>query len=153
MRAETIALSNNVEKYFWYDLVNDQTDPAQHEGNFGLVKQAIADEQLIAMRHELAEFAGKTFAQVGDEMLAVGSIFGGDRVAGKSPFGHGSDEIVAISMLLRIGSQLTTASADLFRDGRQYAAAALLRQLVEIEYLAWAFQRMHLICFQLKTKF
>lgn len=105
-----------------------------------LVKQASADEQLIAMRHELAAFAGKTFAQVGDELLAVESIFGGDRVAGKSPFGHGSDEIVAISMLLRIGSQLTTASADLFGDGRQYAAAALLRQLVEIEYLAWAFQ-------------
>ena len=40
VRAETIALANNVEKYFWYDLVNDQTNPTDHEGNFGLVKQA-----------------------------------------------------------------------------------------------------------------
>ena len=104
------------------------------------VKQAAADVSLTAMRYELAAFAGGTFAQAGDELHAVGSIFGGDRVAGRSPFGHGSDEIVAVSMLLRIGSQLTTASADLFKSGRHYAAAALLRQLVEIEYLAWAFQ-------------
>lgn len=33
-----------------------------------------------------------------------------------------------------------SASADLFADGRHYAASALLRQLVEIEYLAWAFE-------------
>ena len=31
------------------------------------------------------------------------------------------------------------ASETLFGGGRQYAGAALLRQLVEIEYLAWAF--------------
>jgi hypothetical protein len=54
--------------------------------------------------------------------------------------GHGSDETIAISVLLRIGSQLISASADLFADGRAYAAAALTRQLVEIEYLAWAFE-------------
>jgi hypothetical protein len=47
---------------------------------------------------------------------------------------------VAVSMLLRIGSELVSACTDLFADGRHYAAAALLRQLVEIEYLAWAFE-------------
>jgi hypothetical protein len=43
-------------------------------------------------------------------------------------------------MILRIGSQLVSASVDLFTDGRTYAAAALTRQLVEVEYLAWAFE-------------
>ena len=36
---ETTALSNGVEKVFWYDLVNDSTDPADHEGNFGLFRR------------------------------------------------------------------------------------------------------------------
>lgn len=39
VRAETIALANGVEKFFWYDLVNDTANPADHEGNFGLVRQ------------------------------------------------------------------------------------------------------------------
>lgn len=43
-------------------------------------------------------------------------------------------------MILRIASQLISASSDLFIDGRTYAAAALTRQIVEIEYLAWAFE-------------
>jgi hypothetical protein len=72
-------------------------------------------------------------------MHCIGHVLGGDRVNGDSPQGHGSDEVVAVSLLLRIASQLTSASADLFADGRTYAAAALVRQIVEIEYLAWAF--------------
>jgi hypothetical protein len=98
------------------------------------------DEQLIRLRNQLAEFTAATFNRVGDELHAVGHIFGPDRVNRASPGGHGSDEIVAVALLLRIGGQLVSASADLFADGRHYAAAALLRQLVEIEYLAWAFQ-------------
>lgn len=104
------------------------------------VKQHAADETLVAMRSELAKFTAKTFGSVGDELHSVGHIFGSDRVNGVSPGGHGSDEIVAVSLLLRIGGQLVSASTDLFADGRHYAAAVLLRQLVEIEYLAWAFQ-------------
>jgi hypothetical protein len=42
VRAETISLANGVEKFFWYDLVNDKPDPAEHEGNFGLVRQTTA---------------------------------------------------------------------------------------------------------------
>jgi hypothetical protein len=39
VRAQAISLANGVEKFFWYDLVNDETDLAHHEGNFGLVRQ------------------------------------------------------------------------------------------------------------------
>jgi hypothetical protein len=38
-----------------------------------------------------------------------------------------------------MAGQLVSASADLLVQGRPYAGAALLRQIVEIEYLAWAF--------------
>ena len=103
-------------------------------------REAAEDDVLVKMRTALAEFTADTFRQVGDELHAIGHIFGPDRVNGHSPGGHGSDEIVAVSLLLRIGGELTSAIADLFANGRQYAAAALLRQLVEIEYLAWAFR-------------
>lgn len=46
VRAEVIALANGVEKLFWYDLVNDKTDPVAHEGNFGLFRRATATTPL-----------------------------------------------------------------------------------------------------------
>jgi len=98
------------------------------------------DEIVVQHRHELALFTSKAFSTAGKLLHVGGHIVGSDRVTQSSPFGHGSDETVAISVLLRIASELVSASSDLFSDGRHYAAAALLRQLVEIEYLAWAFE-------------
>jgi hypothetical protein len=103
-------------------------------------RAAATSPSQITVRYDLAKFTAETFTRVGEELQAVGHIFGGDRVGGKSPYGHGSDEIIAVSLLFRIAGQLASASADLFADGRHYAAAALLRQMVEIEYLAWAFE-------------
>lgn len=36
--------------------------------------------------------------------------------------------------------QLVSAATDMTVDGRYYAASSLVRQLVEVEYLAWAFE-------------
>ena len=105
-----------------------------------VVADAAKDVELVRLRTQLGKFTAETFGNLGEELLAIGHIFGPDRKNGVSPGGHGSDEIVAVSVLLRIAAQLVSASTDLFADGRQYAAAALLRQLVEVEYLAWAFQ-------------
>ena len=104
------------------------------------IAAAALDESVRAERHELAMFSAAQFLEVGTELHVLGHIIGSDRASSDSPFGHGNDETVAVSVLLRIASQLISASADLFADGRQYAAAALLRQIVEIEYLAWAFE-------------
>lgn len=103
-------------------------------------RRAAADKAQIAIRNDLASFTAETFSRVGEELHAVGRLFGPDRANGVSPGGNGNDEIVAVSLLFRIGGQLTSASKDLFADGRHYAAAALVRQMVEIEYLAWAFE-------------
>lgn len=89
-------------------------------------------------RYTLAQSTATTFSSVGHELHAAGHILGSDRIHGLSKVGHGSDEVVAVSLLLRVAGQLVSASTDLF-SGRHYAAAALLRQLVEVEYLAWAF--------------
>ena len=113
---------------------------SDHEKWAGIARKAAEERLQVTARQELGKFTAETFTQVGEELHAVGHICGDGRVSGASPFGHGNDEIVAVAMLLRIGGQLTSASVDLFADGRHYAAAALLRQMVEIEYLAWAFE-------------
>jgi hypothetical protein len=101
---------------------------------------AANDMHATACRYELARFSSEQLCGAGTELHLIGHFIGPDRAEGNSPFGHGNDETVAVSVLLRVAGQLVIASADLFADGRQYAAAALLRQIVEIEYLAWAFE-------------
>ncbi|MGV9194700.1 cellulase family glycosylhydrolase [Microbacterium sp. MC2] len=39
VRTSITAFANGVEKFFWYDLVNDSPDPDVHEGNFGMYYQ------------------------------------------------------------------------------------------------------------------
>lgn len=41
-KASVTAFGNGVEKFFWYNLINDSPDPTVHEGNFGLFGQPIA---------------------------------------------------------------------------------------------------------------
>jgi hypothetical protein len=48
VRAQAISLANGVERFYWYDLVNDETDPTHHEGNFGLVRQVTEEVPLFA---------------------------------------------------------------------------------------------------------
>ena len=104
------------------------------------VSAAALDPKLVTIRKDLSLFASGVFSDVGTQLHVAGHIIGTDQKEGKSPFPHGSDEVVGMSVLLRIGSQLISASAELLTEGRPYAGAALLRQIVEIEYLAWAFE-------------
>jgi hypothetical protein len=104
------------------------------------IRSAALEVSQVAVRMSLAQFTAAVFQDVGKELHLIGHFLGADRHNGLSPFGHGDDATVAVSMLLRIGSQLVSASADLIADGRHYAGSALVRQLVEVEYLAWAFE-------------
>lgn len=105
-----------------------------------LVRLAALDPDIIAERMALAAFTAETFRHVGDKLHAIGYVSGTDRRDGVSPFGYGDDATVAVSLMLRIGSQLVSGAADLIADGRFYAGSSLVRQLVEVEYLAWAFE-------------
>ncbi|MGA8908959.1 MAG: hypothetical protein WB524_15190 [Acidobacteriaceae bacterium] len=104
------------------------------------VSAAALDPNLVVIRKDLALMASRVFSDVGRYLHVAGWALGNDRKEDKSPFKNGSDEVVGMSVLLRIGSQLISASAELLTEGRPYAGAALLRQIVEIEYLAWAFE-------------
>lgn len=68
-----------------------------------------------------------------------GSLIGGDRVIGVSPFGFGDDGAVGLATVAQIGGELSKGSVAMLRTGNLYAASALVRQLVEVEYLAHAF--------------
>lgn len=104
-----------------------------------VVQEDEKDSELANLRIELAYFAAESLDRIGQELRSLGFMIGPDRVNGNSPFGNGSDETYAISILTRILSQLTFGAVDLFTKKQYYAAAALVRQIVEVEYLAWAF--------------
>jgi hypothetical protein len=76
---------------------------SEHEKWAAIAAKAATDQAQVTIRTALARFTAATFTTVGEELHAIGNIFGGDRVSGTSPFGHGSDEVVAISLLLRFG--------------------------------------------------
>ncbi len=67
-------------------------DPVNVEDVTNTIRLAAVNESLMKHRSELARHTAETFGAVGTEHLV-----GNDRVAGASPFGHGSDETVAVS--------------------------------------------------------
>lgn len=101
-------------------------------------RAALAEDQVEA-RMALSKFTASTFTEVGNVLYLIGHVIGSDRNDNLSPFGHGNDETVGVSLLLRIGGELISGAADLIGSQRTYAGSALIRQLVELEYLAWAF--------------
>lgn len=106
---------------------------------FDQLRAAVDDPIQIRTRQATAKRLSAALTKIGESAFASGHILGTDRRDGRSPFGHGDDAVVAVSRLASIASQLTSGSTDLIRDGRAYAGSALLRQLVEVEYLAKAF--------------
>ena len=56
-----------------------------------------------------------------------------------SPSSRNDDAVFAVGVLARIAGELAGVSSRLLAGAHHYAGAALLRQIVEIEYLTWAF--------------
>jgi hypothetical protein len=78
---------------------------------------------------------GPAFDSVGRSLWLLGNIICADRVEGRSPFGHGSDAMVGVAVLVQVAGQLTSGSVRLLEADNLYSALALIRQLVEVEYL------------------
>lgn len=84
VRNEALAFANGVEKYFWYDLVNDTPDLAAGESNFGLYENS-PRANVVALAPKpggfaqalmIAQLGGKAFAaQESDETSTV-TVFG-----------------------------------------------------------------------------
>lgn len=107
------------------------TCPVGDEQNQG---HAIPDD-LIGWCRALSQ----AFSAFGHELYSSGAILGPDRVEGRTRRGYGDDRVVAFAALLEIAGDLAGGAASLLDEGRLYAAAAMVRQVVEVEYLLWAF--------------
>jgi len=94
---------------------------------------------LVLLRERTGRKLGEALVDVGQQLHVTGNIIGPGRVDGSSKRGNGDDETVAVGALLQVGGELTLGAVHLFAFGQNYAGAALVRQLVEVEYLMWAF--------------
>ena len=107
-----------------------------------LIAQALAagqDQEGQAAREQVCDAVAKGLAWLGTMLWVDGALLGTDRIDGTTPFGYGSDAKVGLATAVQVGGELVAGAALLLRSDNRYAAASLVRQLVEVEYLTWAF--------------
>lgn len=109
------------------------------DGLLDAIRESAADRGLAAFRQETAAAAAIGLCDVGRALHVIGHLIGDGRVSGRSLRGNGDDAQVAVGVLAQIAAELLEASASLLSGSNHYAGAALLRQVVEVEYLTWAF--------------
>ena len=102
-------------------------------------KLASADPILLRSRKLALSNASKNLSKYSTVLNVCGVIYGTDRRDGASPFGNGNDEAVGVATLTMIASRLIRGILDSTKRRDIYCAGALARQLVEVEYLFWAF--------------
>ncbi|MEV7608305.1 hypothetical protein AB0N61_02380 [Microbacterium sp. NPDC089320] len=89
VRNQALAFANGVEKYFWYDLVNDTPDPAAGEANFGLYENA-PRENVVALAPKAGGFAqALMITQLRDKAFTTDES---DDSTTVEVFGSGDDE-------------------------------------------------------------
>lgn len=114
---------------------SETENPALREA----LEAAAEDEAGLRARREFGECLAASLRTGGRELWIAGAMIGPDRAAGESPFEFGSDATVGLATVLQIAGELVSGAIALFAEDNRYAGAALVRQLVEVEYLAWAF--------------
>lgn len=112
---------------------------AENDALRTLIEGAESNEAGRAARQRVCRVLATTFRQAGQRLWVCGYILGTDRRDGRSPFKFGSDATVGLGIVAQIAGELTSGAVTLLECDNLYGAAALLRQLVEVEYLAWAF--------------
>ena len=100
---------------------------------------AARDEGSRGAREEVGRALVTAFRETGNWLWVTGYMIGGDRANGRSPFGFGNDAAVGLATVAQVAGELCGGIVVLLESGNSYAAHALLRQLVEAEYLLWAF--------------
>lgn len=84
VRNETLAFANGVEKYFWYDLVNDTPDLAAGEANFGLYENSPRANVVarapkpgaFAQALMISQIGGKEYATTESDETTKVEVFG-----------------------------------------------------------------------------
>ncbi len=105
--------------------------------------EAACNPQARSARRAICETLSTAFNELGNNLHVAGHMLGPQRVDGTSPFGNGDDRLVGIALVSMTASALVKGIQALVELDNAYAASALCRQLVEVEYLAWAFAEDH----------
>lgn len=103
------------------------------------LRAASADTTVTATRRALCVALADALGRAGEALFVSGDMVGDDRAAGRSPYGHGDDGVIACASLAQIAASLCAATASQLDVSNVYAAHALLRQLVETDYLMTLF--------------
>lgn len=103
------------------------------------LRTAAADPVAMQARTDLLQLLTPALEQLGQLLRVAGHLFGDQRANGSSTVGNGNDHLVALGYLSSTAAELVRSADLLHRTDSIYACSALTRQLVEVEYLAWAF--------------
>jgi hypothetical protein len=86
-----------------------------------------------AAREHLCSTLAAEFRKAGLLLWSSGYVVEADRVEGRSPFGFGSDATVGLATVAQIAGELIAGAVLALEHQNVYSAAALARQLVEVE--------------------
>ena len=84
--------------------------------------RAAANEDVVTARFAVLDTAATSLNKIAEGLHVAGFVLRSDR-------------LLAAALLCRLGSELSGGIALLLRGRHEYAAGALLRQIVEVEYL------------------
>jgi hypothetical protein len=92
------------------------------------IEKLLDEPEARRARETACRLAASGLATVGESLLMGGWLLRDDAAR-------------AVAVLTQIAGELAGSAVRLLDDGRTYGAAVLLRQLVEVEYLAYCFSR------------
>jgi hypothetical protein len=110
-----------------------------------LFTHLVAESDAIAVREEFCDVVASQLRHIAgwlavDAWLGFGDIQDTSVVTPEAMETARDRSFVAVGLVAQISSALMEGALLLFRNGNEYAASALLRQLIECEYLLRAFR-------------
>jgi hypothetical protein len=105
-----------------------------------LFKEAVMDEQAQEARERLCRRLNDALNDYGIKLFVIGNaIAGGPNKAQDAEVRDMLERMIGLSCIIQIASELGIACVKLLGIGQFYASFALIRQIVECEYLCRAF--------------
>jgi hypothetical protein len=96
------------------------------------LRAGVGGPEMWNLRKEIALHTTQSFLAVGRAMASHTDLMGED-----------GEAVRAMGYLLQMAGELGSAASRMLSGEEHYAGAALLRQIVEIEYLTWTFKEGH----------
>jgi hypothetical protein len=103
-------------------------------------KEGVKDKKAQAVRVRLCAQLNEALNDYGLKIFAAGNAIGGGVAKAQDPeLKDLLERMVGLSCVVQIAGELGVACVSLLETNQFYASYALVRQIVECEYLCWAF--------------